>query len=154
MTNKDAALLVEMVKRMRKNTIEIPAKGNKAYYKADGLAMARKFTIQVYVGKANRPKHQVSLLYRKTQMLMRIDTGSAGCHYNDDGTTIPPYAPHLHMYDESCAHENKCHNAILLPEHFKNPNDCIRLMEDFLKSINVVDVEHLQIFQQGGLDYE
>ena len=73
---------------------------------------------------------------------------------SDDGTTIPPYAPHLHMYDESCAHENKCHNAILLPEHFKNPNDCIRLMEDFLKSINVVDVEHLQIFQQGGLDYE
>ncbi|MBE6093098.1 hypothetical protein [Selenomonas ruminantium] len=153
MTNEEADLLIEIAKRMRKNLLELPEPGHKEFYKAVSLADTKKFTIQMFRGNSRRDKYQIALLYKKNFVLMRVDTGATGIHYNTDKSIIPPNTPHLHYYDEHISHENKCHDAIVLPDRFTNPADAIQLLQDFLKYINIIDMAEIQIIQQGGLPY-
>ena len=153
MTNEEVTILVEMAKRLRKKLLELPDPGAKSFYRADSLADTKKFIIQFFRGNGRRDKYQVALLYKKSFVLMRVDTGASGVHYNTDQTVIPPNTPHLHYYNENIEHENKCHDAIILPEQFANPSDAIQLLRDFLEYINIVDIEDVQIVQQGGFTY-
>lgn len=154
MTNDEAAILVEMAKRLRKKLLALPDPGAKQFYKAENLANTKKFIIQVFRGRMGKSKYNISLIFRRTLVLLRIDTGYAGVHYNTDNTVIPANTPHLHYYDENIKHENKCHNAMLLPPEFTNPSKAIQLLRDFLQYINIVDMEDIEIVQQGGLNYE
>ena len=147
MTNKDAQLLIDVAKRLRRHMISFPSVGQKNYYKADDLAKTRKFTIQAFRG-SRRPSHySFTLLYRKHTMLLRIDTDGPGMHYNSDGTIIPPHTPHIHIFDET----TNGHDALPLPDCFQDPQDGMKTLYDFFKHINIVDVDDIQIVQQGGL---
>lgn len=147
MTNTDAQLLIEVAKRLRSLQLPFPAPGGKEYYKADDLAKIRKFTIQAFKGKRGCSNHSFTLLYRKSTMLLRVDTDGVGAHYNTDGTTIPPHTPHVHIFNE----KTNGHDALRLPESFRNPQDGMETLRNFFEHINIVDLENVQIVQQGGL---
>lgn len=147
MTNEEAKILIDVAKRIRDRVILLPEKGETGYYRADDLAKIRKFTLQVYRGRRNSKKNYFSLFYRKNIMLLRVDTDGPGKHYNSDGSIIPAHTPHIHLFDE----KNQCHDAILLPDSFRNPDDALKMMQDFLAYIHVVHLVDIQIIQQEGL---
>lgn len=146
MTNEEAELLVSIAKRLQNYMLAFPEPGTKEYYKANDLAKIRKFTVQAYRGKRSPSNCSFVLLYRKRTMLLRVDTDGAGMHYNTDGTIIPPHTPHMHIFDEAA----NCHNAVALPDSFRNPEDGARTLLDFLRHISIVDMERVQIVQQEG----
>lgn len=147
MTNEEAKILIEIAKRVRDRVIRLPNNGETCYYRADDLAKIRKFTLQVYRGHKNSRKNYFSLLYRKNIMLLRVDTDGPGKHYNSDGSVIPAHTPHVHIFDE----KNQCHDAILLPDSFRDPRDALKTMQDFLEYIHVINFVDIRIIQQEGL---
>lgn len=154
MTNDEASILVEIAKRLRKNCILLPDPGKKEYYRADNLAKTKPFLIQAFRGNGRKTKYSISLLYRKRTLLLRVDTDGPGRHRNSDGSIIPPHTPHIHIYNDDIPLENKCHDAISLPDAFRCPEDGIILLKDFLAYIHVQGWDGVQIIQQGGVDYE
>ena len=147
MTEKDAKLLVEIEKRLRSMQLIFPAPGENRYYRADDLTRIKHFTIQAFKGKRGGSKNYFTLLYRKSTPLLRVDTDGPGVHYNSDGTIIPPHTPHIHIFDD----KTRGHDALRLPDSFSSPQDGLKTFMDFLRYINIMDLDSVQIIQQGGL---
>nr|DAE61445.1 MAG TPA: hypothetical protein [Caudoviricetes sp.] len=154
MTNEEAKMLVEIAKRLRKKVLPLPEPGKKEYYRADSLAKTKPFLIQVFRSKGRKTKYNISLLYRKRTLLLRVDTDGPGDHWNSDDSVIPRHTPHLHFYNENLPKENRCHDAIPLPGAFRSPEDGILLLKDFLAYIHIEDLVEIQVIQQGGFEYE
>lgn len=155
MKNEEAQMLIEIAKRLRKKILLLPEPGQKGYYRADSLARTKPFLIQVFRSKGRRTKYNISLLYRKRTLLLRVDTDGPGDHRNYcDKSIIPKHTPHLHFYNENLPAENQCHDAIPLPDAFRHPEDGILLLKDFLAYIHVEDLVEIQVIQQGGFEYE
>lgn len=150
MTRDEAKMLVEIAKKIRDRVLKLPSAGMHERYKADDLARIRKFLIVAFNGKRNQAKYSFSLLFKNRIMLLRVDTNCAQPHFNYDGTMIPKGTPHIHIIGD----DGDCHDAYPIPPSFHDPNDGIQTFRDFLMRINVVNVDNIEIIQQGGLDYE
>ena len=149
LNNDEAQFLINLQKQMMDTILKFPPPGKFANYQATDLENTRKFIFRTRPAQGNHPgrrKITYNLFYDGLQLL-RLDTYGTGAHTNKDGTIIPAHTPHIHIYDE----KEDDHNAYLLPSSFTSPEDFLQTLLDFLDYTNVIDVNNIQIVEQGGL---
>ena len=84
--------------------------------------------------RSNKNKASYTLFYNNKICLLRVDTyGNNAPHINSDGTIIPAKTPHIHIFDE----QSGDHDAMPLPSSFKNADDIIETLVNFLKYCNI-----------------
>lgn len=150
LTTDDARLLIDLQKRLTSAVLSLPEAGNIRLYPLKSLDNIHDFVARMRMAKGNRSGRQKAsyiLFYEKNIQLLRLDTYGTGAHFNADGTIIPAHTPHIHIYDEIQGD----HNAYALDERFTDPSDLLQTLIDFLAYANVVDLNKVQIIEQGGL---
>ena len=149
LTNDEAQFLIALAKRTAEIELCIQPPGKVATFPATDSDGVRQFLSRMRVANGNHPgRHKTTYnLFYSGYQLLRLDTYGNGIHINDDGTIIPARTPHIHIYDAN-EHDHD-HHAFLLPDLFTNTKDDIRTLLDFLSYASVVDIEKLQVVQQG-----
>lgn len=153
LTNDDADFLIKLQKKLLHHMVRIPSAGEYQSYPMKDLENIRDFTARMRLANGNRSDRKKAtyiLFYEKNIQLLRLDTYGTGVHLNSDGTIIPAHTPHIHIYDEI----EGDHNAYPLPQSFANPSELLETLIDFFDYVNVVDVDKIQVIEEGVLDFE
>lgn len=152
LTNDDAQLLIDLKKKMVDNRLAIPLAGETKKYHANELLGIREFVFRMRMANGNNDKrHKATYnLFYEGQQLLRLDTYGTGPHINPDGTVIPAHTPHIHIYDE--VYDDHCAYSIDSLK-FSNLVDLLPTLVDFLEYAHVIDVNKLEVFEQGGLKF-
>lgn len=149
LSQDEARILIAIEKYLleQDNIITLPLQGKHKIYSLEDLAHKEKFHLSMYLGAKNIRKITYQLMYQGRIILLRVDIGYSGTHFNPDGTIIGPGLPHIHIYNENYADRI----AYPLPPSFTDPNDFITALYDFMEYSNVINRNELQI--QTGLDF-
>ena len=150
LSNDEAQFLIHLQKRLKQIQVAIPEPSKYNEYGLTDLDSIRNFVAYMWRAEKNPSKSTYILFYEKRFLLLRLDTYGSGVHTNPDGSTIPPHTPHIHIYDEN----HGDHQAYLLPELFSDPQNAVQTLLDFFEYTHVVDVDKIQIVEQGSLQYE
>ena len=73
-------------------------------------------------------------------------SSQAKCFDKNDGTVIESYTPHIHIHNGI---NDK--TAYPLPDDFSNTNDIVQTLRDFLSYSNVINVNEIELYEQGVL---
>lgn len=107
-----------------------------------------KYKTIMYRGNRNSKKVSYTLLYQGRIVLIRVDLNYNSPHQTTvDGELMPANTPHIHFYDEE--HYDKI--AHPLPSKFSHTDDIVQTLYDFLSYSNVINLNDLRIYVQGGL---
>lgn len=106
--------------------------------------------VSAYKGKKDPRKASYRLIYAGNIILIRVDLGDRSPHINPDGEIIPAMTPHIHIFREGFEDRT----AYPLPSEFKDSNDLIQSLKDFLSYAKVMNVSEVEIRAQEVLPYE
>ena len=132
------------------NSVRIPEQGTTKIHPVHYFREEKRndnMSVSTYRGKIDAMKVSYRLLYNNNIVLIRIDTHDRTKHINPDKTVIQPMQPHIHIYSEQYGDKV----AYPLPQEFSNANDIIVLLLDFLSYSNIINVNKVQIAEQGVL---
>lgn len=145
MNEQEAAELINLMKRLLGQVINMPSPGNKLYLEAENILDSNK-RFEIVIRKGSRDNNKctfMGLSKNPKNPLIRLDVvAKTTPHHNPDGTYI--YGPHLHIYkDKTLMHE-------AIPFDLDNP-DLVAYCISFLKKFNIIEVESLTILNQPNL---
>lgn len=145
MSQEEAEYLIETLKDLLSDEVEIPLNGERNAYEAVGIPNNRnKFDIYIRRGNINTSKCTFIILSKDTKTcLLRLDVvDKTLSHKNPDGTMI--YGTHLHLYKEG-------YEATYAIEfNLDNPN-LVNYCVEFLKKINIINIEKKRIIEKMTL---
>lgn len=147
LSQEEANALIAIEKYLKNHSIVIPSQGAENKYDIYDSAGDQNYYAAMFRGRINPLKSYYKLIYRGNIRLIRVDIGYSGTHTNPDGTVFPAGVPHIHLFDE--VHHDKI--AYPLPEIFNNTDDLAETLRTFLSYSNVLNVDEIEIIQQGGL---
>lgn len=135
LSQSEANYLIRLIKTLNVPGIQLPLPGNHIEIPAENVKENEKFVIDVNRrGTINIKKVTYQTRHNRTSILIRLDVEGRP-HQNPDGEIIP--CPHIHLYREGF-HDKW---AIPLPQHIiTNTNDIARMLVDYLRYNNVVDI--------------
>lgn len=145
LTQEEINTLIEIEKTLTDTTLRLPALGEKSVYPARDI-MRRPYRISVWLAKKKPAKKSFQMSYRKSIILVRVDTGHQR-HINPDGRIIAAGVPHIHLWRVGFAYKF----AFPLPDEFKNIDDTAQTLKDFLRYSHVINADEVRIVEQGGL---
>ena len=147
LSREEAKALIAIEKYLTNHSIIIPSQGAENKYDIYDKTGDQNYYAAMFRGRINPLKSYYKLIYRGNIRLIRVDIGDGGTHINPDGTIFPPGTPHIHLYDEVY------HDSIAypLPKIFNNTDDLPETLRTFLSYSNVLNVNEIDIIQQGGL---
>ena len=132
------------------NSIRMPEQGTTKIYPVHYFREGKRnndMSVSTYRGTIDARKVSYRLLYNNNIVLIRIDTHYRTKHINPDKTVIQPMQPHIHLYSEQ--HGDKY--AYPLPQEFSDTEDIIALFLDFLSYSHIINVNEVQVAEQGVL---
>ncbi|MDD6598784.1 hypothetical protein [Anaerovibrio sp.] len=109
--------------------------------------------VSAYRGGIDENKVSYRLIYKKSVLLIRIDTNDKTAHINPDKSFIPPMTPHIHVYREGYGDKF----AYPLPAEFSSKGaDIEKLFIEFLQYSNFININELSlsIIEQEVLIYD
>ena len=135
---EDADLLLAMEKcRVDESVYQFPHLGGSIRIPLKSINLKEDFTLDIQRMSIQLKKNTFQNRARINIVLVRIDIGGSP-HRNPDGEEIP--CPHIHLYREGF--DDKW--AYPLGEKFSNTADCSKILEEFLKFCNVVQVPNIE----------
>ena len=129
MNQEEAEYLINTLKDLLSNEVEIPLSGKRNTYEAVGIPNNRnKFDIYIRRGNINTTKCTFIILSKDTKTcLLRLDAGDNTLrHKNPDNTMI--YGTHLHLYKEGYE------TSYAIEFNLDNP-DLVNYCVEFLKKM-------------------
>lgn len=141
MNQEEANYLINALKKLLSQTIEIPVNGKKSTYDAVEIKNIRnKFEIIIRRANIKNDKCTFLVLTKDTKTcLMRLDTGDTLIHKNPDGQII--HGTHLHTFKEGYE------TSYAIPFDIENPN-LVQHCIEFFKSIHIINVEEINIIEK------
>ncbi|MFA6074899.1 MAG: hypothetical protein WCV63_06395 [Negativicutes bacterium] len=128
LSQAEAEILIEIQKLLEMQNVSLP-KAGKLDHLANSADDKEHFIISIVRRGLNPQKVSYSLRYKSAIILLRVDTENP-YHVNPDGEELPN--KHIHIYREGYAAKW----AYPLPDSFKEPDDIVKLFEDFLEYAN------------------
>lgn len=142
LTQEEANSLIEELKEIRNLHGLIAFPGPGSYQKLELISSDGKRSFLVDIQRKGYMNYIKKCTYqgrfRKDVILLRLDVDGPE-HTNPDGEKLPK--THLHVYREDCGDRF----AIPIPPDFKDTNDLIQTLIDFLVYFRTTNAESLEI---------
>ena len=126
LTDEEATILIEMLKKSTKDAISFPAPGKKREFEVVGDSKRDIFIINVFRGSIEVRKCNISGRTKAGMQLLELHLNPHGVHLNPDGTKIN--GSHLHIYTQEYGRDLA---VPFDPEDKSLVDNCIAFMDRF-----------------------
>lgn len=131
LTNAEAKLLLDMIKRAYVDHVDFPDKRGKIEFEAVGESSKDIFAIHIFRGNINLRKYSYGIRVKRNGVfLLGLDIGDTLKHFNPDGEEI--VGSHWHIYQEMYG------RSYAIPADDINSEEFVKNTYLFFKEINLI----------------